>query len=140
MSRFSSLSSLECELCQLWKHTRVSFPKRLEFQTKSPFELVHIDVWGLSRTTSILGFWYFVTVIDDFSRCTWLFLVKSRTELFSAFQKFFAEICNRLHTSIRIFSCDNALEYLSTPFYAFLSSQGFFISLLVPNSTTKWDG
>ena len=30
--RFSSLSSLECELCQLGKHTRVSFPKRLESQ------------------------------------------------------------------------------------------------------------
>ena len=30
VSRFSSLSSLECESCQLGKHTRVSFPKRLE--------------------------------------------------------------------------------------------------------------
>ena len=29
VSRFSSLSSLECESCQLEKHTRVSFPKRL---------------------------------------------------------------------------------------------------------------
>ena len=28
VSRFSSLSSLECESCQLGKHTRVSFPKR----------------------------------------------------------------------------------------------------------------
>ena len=45
MSRFSSLSSLECESCQLEKRTRVSFPKRLESRTKSPFELVHTDVW-----------------------------------------------------------------------------------------------
>ena len=44
MSRFSSLSSLECELCQLGKNTRVSFPKRLKSRTKSPFELVHTDV------------------------------------------------------------------------------------------------
>ena len=30
VSRFSSLSSIECELCQLGKYTRVSFPKRLD--------------------------------------------------------------------------------------------------------------
>ena len=76
MSRFSSLSSLECESCQFGKHTRVSFPKRFESRTKSPFELVHTDVWGLSRTAFTLGFRYFVTFIDDFSHYTWLFLMK----------------------------------------------------------------
>ncbi|RVW76761.1 Retrovirus-related Pol polyprotein from transposon RE2 [Vitis vinifera] len=68
---FSSLSSLACESCQLGKHTRVSFPKRLNNRTKSPFELVHTDVWGPCRTASTLGFQYFVTFIDDYSRCTW---------------------------------------------------------------------
>ena len=56
MSRFSSLSSLECESCKLGKHSRVSFPKCLESWTKSPFELVDTDVWGPSRTASTLGF------------------------------------------------------------------------------------
>nr|CAN69691.1 hypothetical protein VITISV_026777 [Vitis vinifera] len=68
--RFSTLSSLPCESCQLGKHTRVSFPKRLNNRAKSPFELVHTDVWGLCRTASTLGFQYFVTFIDDYSRCT----------------------------------------------------------------------
>ena len=122
ISRFSSLPSLECESCQLRKHTRVSFPKRLESWTKFPFELVHTDVWGPSRTTSTLGFRHFVTFIDDFSHCPWLFLMKSRNELFSVFQKFFAEIRNQFHTSIRILCSDNALEYLSAPFSDFLSS------------------
>ena len=48
VSRFSSLSSIERESRQLAKHTRVSFPKRLDQQTKSPFELVHTNVWGPS--------------------------------------------------------------------------------------------
>ena len=67
---FSSLSSLACESCQLGKHTRVSFPKRLNNRAKSPFELVHTDVWGPCRTASTLGFQYFVTFIDNYSRCT----------------------------------------------------------------------
>ncbi|RVX21282.1 Retrovirus-related Pol polyprotein from transposon RE2 [Vitis vinifera] len=66
--RFSTLSSLPCESCQLGKHTRVSFPKRLNNRAKSPFELVHTDVWGPCRIASTLGFQYFVTFIDDYSR------------------------------------------------------------------------
>ncbi|KAL6343109.1 hypothetical protein AAG906_018947 [Vitis piasezkii] len=77
--RFSYLLSLACESGQLGKHTRVSFPKRLNNRAKCPFELVHIDVWGLCRTASTLGFQYFVTFIDDYSRCTWLFLMKNRS-------------------------------------------------------------
>ena len=46
--RFSSLSSIKCESCQLGKHSRVPFPKCLNQWTKSPFELVHINVWGPS--------------------------------------------------------------------------------------------
>ena len=87
VTRFSTLSSLACESCQLRKHTRVSFPKRLNNQAKSPFELVHTDVWGPYRTASTLGFQYFVTFIDDYSRCTWLFLMKNGVELYFIFQK-----------------------------------------------------
>ena len=50
--------------------------------------------------------------------------MKSRTKLFSVFQKLFAEIHNQFHTSIRILRNDNALKYLSTPFYAFSSFHG----------------
>ncbi|RVW70963.1 Retrovirus-related Pol polyprotein from transposon RE1 [Vitis vinifera] len=37
--RFSTLSSLACESCQLGKHTRVSFPKSLNNWAKSPLNL-----------------------------------------------------------------------------------------------------
>ncbi|RVW66315.1 Retrovirus-related Pol polyprotein from transposon TNT 1-94 [Vitis vinifera] len=52
----------------LGKHTRVSFPKRLNNRAKSPFELVHTDVWGPCRTASTFRIQYFVTFIDDYSR------------------------------------------------------------------------
>ena len=67
VTRFSTLSSLACESCQLGKHTCVSFPKRLNNRAKSPFELVHTDGWGPCQSTSTLGFQCFVTFIDDYS-------------------------------------------------------------------------
>ena len=121
---FSSLSSLECESYQLGKHTCVLFPKLLDPRTKSHFELIHTDVWGPSRSTSTLRFHYFVTFIYDYSRCTWLFFMKTRVELFSIFQKFHAEIHTQFNTSIRILRRDNAKEYFSTSFSSFMSSHG----------------
>ena len=47
--------------------------------------------------------------------------MKSRGQLFSIFQKFFAEICTHFNTSISILRSDNALEYPSVPFSSFLS-------------------
>ena len=67
---FFSLSLIECESCQLEKYTRVPFPECLDQRTKSQFELIHTDIWGPSRIESTLGFRYFVTFIDDYSRCT----------------------------------------------------------------------
>ena len=119
---FSSLSSIECESCQLGKHTRVSFPKCLDQRTKSLFKLVHTDVWGPFQTESTLGFRYFVTFIDAHSRCTWLFLMKTRAELFSIFQKFHVEVRTQFNTSISILRSDNVNEYLSGPFSSFMSS------------------
>ena len=62
----SSISSLECESCQLGKHSCSSFPSRVNKRASSPFLVVHSDVWGPSRVSSKEGFRYFVTFIDDF--------------------------------------------------------------------------
>ena len=121
---FFGLSSLECASCQLGKHTRVSFPKLLDPRTKSHFELVHTDVWGPSRFASTLGFHYFVTFIDDYSRFTWLFLMKTRADLISIFKKFHAEIRTQFNTSIHILRRDNAKEYFSMSFSSYMSSHG----------------
>ena len=50
--------------------------------TQSIFSLVHSDIWGPSRVNFTLGFRYFVSFIDDYSRCTWVFLMTCHFELF----------------------------------------------------------
>jgi len=107
---------LDCESCQLGKHVRSFFPSSTRSQARSPFDVVHSDVWGPSRVTS-----YFVTFIDEFSRCAWIFLLKDRSELLSVFQNFFKEIQNQFGCSIRILCSDNAKDYFSTSFNSFMS-------------------
>jgi len=70
------MSSLGCESYELSKHHRATFQSRVNSRNSSTFELVHSDVWGSSRMPSMKGFRYFLLFVDDFSRMTWLCLLK----------------------------------------------------------------
>ena len=60
------------------------------------------------------------TFVDDYSRTTWLYLMKNRSELFSHFQAFCAKIKTQFHTSAQNLRIDNAKEYLSEQFQKFM--------------------
>lgn len=132
--QLSKIKSLECESCQLGKHVRASFPQVAHCQSTLPFDLVHSDVWGPSRVSSILGFRYFVIFIDDFSRCTWIYLMKERSELFTIFEKFCTEIRNQFNQSIRMLRSDNAKEYFSGQFNNFMTSHGIIHQSTCPHT------
>ncbi|PNY13664.1 receptor-like protein kinase [Trifolium pratense] len=68
VSGLPQLESLQCESCQLGKHVHASFSSRINNRAMSPFDVIHSDVWGPSRVPSTLGYKYYVTFIDDFSR------------------------------------------------------------------------
>nr|KYP51688.1 Retrovirus-related Pol polyprotein from transposon TNT 1-94 [Cajanus cajan] len=130
----SRLESLECESCQLGKHVRASFPNSINSRAMSPFDVIHSDVWGPSRVPSLLGHRYYVTFIDDFSRCTWIFLMKNRSELFNIFLSFYSEIKTQFGKVIRILRSDNAKEYFSDCFKSFMASHGILHQSSCPHT------
>ena len=50
--------------------------------------------------------------------------MKNLAELYSIFQKFYAEILTQFNISIRVLRSDNAREYFSAPFISFMSQHG----------------
>ena len=114
---------LGCDVCELAKHTRATYPSSSE-RSQNPFEVVHSDVWGPSVVTSLLGERWYVTFIDGFSRCTWLYLLKQKCDVLSAFKNFYALICNQYNAKVKIFRSDNGTEYVNQNFDDFLSSNG----------------
>ena len=92
---------------------------RVNKRVSAPFELIHSDVWAPCPVMSPTGFKYFVTFVNDFSHVTWLYLMKSPSELFSHFTAFCAEIQTQFHVPIQILRSDNAKEYLSEHFQSF---------------------
>ena len=62
--------------------------------------VVHSDVWGPSKVSTIGGARWFVTFIDDCSRMTWIFLMKSKDEVNSLFQRFHKMATTQFQTQI----------------------------------------
>ena len=74
-----------CSGCVLGKHHQDSFDKRASWHALVPLELVHSDLCGPLSSASFFGFKYFLTFIDDYSRCTWVYFLKLKSEVFNMF-------------------------------------------------------
>jgi hypothetical protein len=75
-----------CDVCQKAKSHRLPFLK-LSSVSKVPLELVFSDVWG-PGLSSIGKFKYYVSFIDDFSKFTWVYLLKNKSNVFNKFHEF----------------------------------------------------
>ena len=74
---FSTYHSDVCKRCALGKYVNTNFPRN-ENRASRTVDLVHSDRCGPMSTTSLKGYKYYVTFIDDFSRKTWIYFVKSK--------------------------------------------------------------
>ena len=89
-----------------------------------PFDLVHSDVWGPAPINSYNGYKYFVIFIDDFSKITWLYLLKDKSEVFSQFLDFYKFIENQFEAKLKIFRSDNGTEFVNQNFSKFFKEKG----------------
>ena len=99
-------SSFHCESCILAKNHRSTYlPK--PYQASKPFYLIHSDVWGASKITTLSGKRWFVTFIDDHTRLCWVYLMHKKSEVKNLFKNFYTMIENQFQTKIGILHSDN---------------------------------
>ena len=84
-------------MCKLVKSQMAPKGKISTRQTKRPFELVHTDLIG-SFASSLGGARYVLVLVDDYSRYSFCYLLKSKTEVFNSF-KSWVKFVERLLTT-----------------------------------------
>lgn len=65
-------------------------------KTSEIFELLHCDLWGPHRVPAHCGSRYFLTIVNDFSRSVWLYLVVDKTEVKTHLRNFFLMVDDSL--------------------------------------------
>jgi transposase InsO family protein len=83
-------------------------------------------------TTSLSGYVYYVSFIDDFSHKTWIYFLKTKSEVFNKFKEFKALVENISEKKIKILRSDNGGEFTSDDFKAFCKKLGLRGSSLLP--------
>ena len=67
---------------------------------------------------------FFLTLVDDHSRYTWLYLLQNKSEALSHLQNFLEYVKCHFSTNIKFISSDNALEFTSADCQQFFQSNG----------------
>lgn len=99
-----------CEVCHRAKQSRESFPLSTNKASRI-FELIHRDLWGPYNTPSSCGASYFLTLVDDFSRAVWVYLLVDKAEVFKCFMSFISMIEHQFSQTIMRVRSDNGTEF-----------------------------
>ncbi|KAL2226108.1 UNVERIFIED_CONTAM: Retrovirus-related Pol polyprotein from transposon RE2 [Sesamum indicum] len=75
------------------------------------FDLVHLDVWGPYKTSSLTGSNYVLTILDDYSRSLWTYLIKHKDHVVGTLQTFTALVETQYGTKIKVIRSDNGSEF-----------------------------
>lgn len=119
-----------CLTCPTAKFTKLPYPLS---QSRAPtlFHLIHTDIWSPYKTPSRGNHKYFLTIVDDHSRMTWVSLLKLKSEPFSTLKAFVSMARTQYGQVVKVIRSDNALEFVGSFCNTFFSEQVLCIKPLV---------
>jgi Reverse transcriptase (RNA-dependent DNA polymerase)/gag-polypeptide of LTR copia-type/Integrase core domain/GAG-pre-integrase domain len=113
-----------CEGCIFGKQHRATFPTGEAWRARAPLELIHTDICGKMQTPSQGQNWYFLIFVDDYTRMTWVYFLKEKSEAYEVFKKFKAMAENQCDCKIKILRSDRGGEFISNKFIKFCEENG----------------
>ena len=112
-----------CKACQISKQHQQPFSKERNV-SKGILNVVHSDVWGPAQIATFGGCQYYVTFVDDFSRHSWIYHMRQKSEVFGHFQRFKNAVKKTTSWHVRCLQSDGGKEYFSDDFRTYLRKEG----------------
>jgi hypothetical protein len=114
----SNNNIVPCSTCHRAKQSRSSFPLSSSHASHL-FDIIHCDVWGPYNTRSLSGAFLFLTIVDDYSRAVWVYLLVSKSEVAAKMKEFIALVSTQFRRPVRCVRADNGTEFLPLkPYFA----------------------
>jgi transposase InsO family protein len=128
-----------CVDCVKGKLTRAR--KKGATRSEGLLEIIHTDICGPFTPSTLGGYRYFITFIDDFSRYGYIFLIHEKSEVLDMFKIYKAEIELKQEKKIKIVRSDRGGEFygrygeagqIPGPFAKFLQECGVDAQYTIP--------
>ena len=104
--------------------TRTSFKLKNIVTTSRALELLHLDLFGLTWSSSQRGKRYDFVIVDDYSRFTWVLFLSHKNKTLSQFK----HICKRIQTEkgyvLKAIRSDHEREFENLEFQNFCAENG----------------
>nr|GFB13421.1 putative ribonuclease H-like domain-containing protein [Tanacetum cinerariifolium] len=83
-----------------------------------------MDLFGPTFVSSLNHKWYCIVVMDDFSRFTWTFFLRTKDETSGILRNFITKIENLKDLKVKIIRCDNKGEFKNKEMNEFCTRKG----------------
>lgn len=112
-----------CSSCQMGKSKCLSFDLNEKCAT-SVLDMMHCDLWGPAPISTSDGFRYYVAFLDHFSRFSWIYPLRAKSDLYDVLVRFHKFVCNRFSSTIKVFQSNGGTEFTSTRVRDFMGLHG----------------
>lgn len=92
------------------KSHKLSFNQSKTVYNK-PLKLIESDLWGPSPVDSDYGFKYYISFVDAYSRNTWIYFLKIKSETHDVVTQFIVQAKKQLNNNVKIFQANGGLEF-----------------------------
>nr|GEV17992.1 retrovirus-related Pol polyprotein from transposon TNT 1-94 [Tanacetum cinerariifolium] len=113
-----------CSSCELGKAKRKSFHTKITPSSKIRLQLLHMNLCGPMRVTSINGKRYVLVIVDDYSKYTWTYFLRSKDETPDVLIDFLRLVQRGLQAQVRIFRTEKGTEFLNQTLHAYFVAEG----------------
>ena len=84
-----------CPSCAKGKLSRSSFPEEASHRASHILELIHADLAGPLEVEALGGSKYFLLLVDDFSRMSWVYFLKRKSDALIHFNVWITQVENK---------------------------------------------
>ncbi|KAJ9547801.1 hypothetical protein OSB04_020344 [Centaurea solstitialis] len=124
-----------CSACEKGKQTRASFKSKQISSISSPLQLLHMDLFGPVNVQSIAGKKYTLVIVDEYSRYTWVFFLRSKSDAPEEIILFVRKMERLNNLTVRSIRSDHGTEFKNSTLETFFDQKGIsqnFLSVRTP--------
>ncbi|KAJ9557962.1 hypothetical protein OSB04_012576 [Centaurea solstitialis] len=113
-----------CSACEKGKQTRASFKSKQISSISSPLQLLHMDLFGPVNVQSIAGKKYTLVIVDEYSRYTWVFFLRSKSDAPEEIILFVRKMERLNNLTVRSIRSDHGTEFKNSTLETFFDQKG----------------
>ncbi|KAJ9545521.1 hypothetical protein OSB04_025228 [Centaurea solstitialis] len=108
-----------CVACLKGKQHKNSHKSKEVNTISSPLQLLHMDLFGPTNVMSIDKKSYCLVIVDDYSRFTWVYFLRTKDETSGLIKPFVTRVENKTNLRVKVIRSDNGTEFKNADLNSF---------------------